>query len=153
MKKLFVCVLAALMLMSFAACGTKAPQEVDVNALAKALTEGVAFDGEMTEEAQEILRFTFDVPDSAKICGYMPGGSSTECVVCVQCATGDDAAKVMSAVESYLAGLADNAGKYDPAEAQRLAGGTYTSRTDNLVVLVVATDVSGVSAIVEGFTK
>ena len=154
MKKLIAFVLAAMMLLSLCACGKTRAKDVDVSALAADLVAKVAFDNQMEQEAVEILGFTFDIPEGAKVCGYAPvGGTSTEYVLCVQCADSDGAAAVMSAVESYVAGVKDNADKYDPAEAERLANGTYYSRFDNLVVLVIATDVSGVTSLVEGYTK
>jgi len=153
MKKLFVMLLAAVMLLSVVACG-KTAKDVDVSALAADLVSQIAFDSEMEEEAVEILGFTFNIPDGAKVCGYMPtSGTTTECVMCAQCQSSEDSAAVLAAAEDYVAGLKDNAGKYDPAEAARLENGTYVSRFDNLVVLVVATDVSAVTSVVEGYTK
>jgi len=153
MKKIFAVILAAVMVLSLAACG-KTAKDVDVSALAGDLVANIAFDNEMEQEAVEILNFTFDIPEDAKACGYVPvGGTSTEYVLCVQCQSSDSAAAVLGAVENFADGLKDNAGKYDPAEAQRLENGTYYSRVDNLVVLVIATDVSDVTSIVEGYTK
>ena len=154
MKKFFAMLLAAVMLLSLSACGSKASKDVDVSALAGDIVSRVAFDNAMEQEAAELLQFTFDIPEDARACGYAPaGGTSTEYVLCVQCADSDSAAAVKAAVESYVDGARDNAGKYDPAEAQRLENGTYVKQTGDLVVLVIAADISAVSGIVEGYTK
>lgn len=154
MKKLFAVILALVMLLGLCACGKTEVKNVDVSALAKDIVSAVSFDNAMEPETAELLAFTFDIPADAAACGYAPaGGTSTEYVLCVQCADGDSAAAVKAAAESYVSGVKDNAGKYDPAEAQRLESGTYVQQTGNLVVLVIASDVSAVKAIVEGYTK
>ena len=154
MKKIFAMMLALAMVLSLCACGKTAAREVDVSVLAGDIVSQVHFDHAMEQEAVELLRFTFDIPEDAEVCGYAPaGGTSTEYVLCAQCADSDGAAAVKQAVESYVDGAKDNAGKYDPAEAQRLENGTYVKQTGNLVVLVIAADVSAVDGVVGGDTK
>ncbi len=148
MKKLLVLVLAAAMLLTLCACGSK---ETPINAskLADELLAGITFESEMTAISEEQIGFMMaEMPVKFTAAGYGATGSTAEEIIVVKCESNDDATLVENSVAAHLKELTDQANKYDPAAVARIEGAAV-SNANNCVVLVIADDTSAVSGIIE----
>lgn len=149
MKKIVILLLAAMLTLSLCACGEK-EKTVDVQALADALAQGVAFDSEMIPAAVEEIRYTLDVPDSATVAGYQANGTGAEQIAVVQCAAAADAAAVKASVDTYLSDLSAEAGKYQPEEQARIDG-AVVQVSGSAVVLCITSDTDTAKGIIKEY--
>lgn len=148
MKKIFMGILTALMLLSLCACGDKS---VDLNAqaLADKLQKSLAFDSEMQPVSAEEWGYYFEIPAGTDICGYMSNGATAEEIVVARCGDKDAAKTLEAGISTYLQDQTAEMEKYMPEEAARLDGAILECH-ENCVVLCVTSDVDNAKAIIDG---
>ena len=152
MKKCICLLLAALLLLSLAACGQKAAA-VDVQAQADAFATNCTFDSPLSPVDAEELSFYFTLPENTEIAGYMADGTSTEMVVCANCKTEADAAALHENFQDYLAEQAEQASRYQPEEVDRICNGGRTFCNKTNVIVLVCTDSETVNKMFEEYAK
>ncbi len=152
MKKIFAALLAAMMLLTLAACGSNSSKTVDVQKLADELKDKVPYSTAMIAAAVEDLNYKMDPPEGTQIAGYLADGSAYDMIVVGQCASEDDAKTLYTNVQTYLNDLKREANLYQPEEEARL-GAALLQQTGTLVVLCVSDDAAAAASVVEGFTK
>ena len=117
MKRFMTLLLAMLMVLSLAACGDKSSATVDAEGLGKALTERVQFDSTMSAiDAGDYL----ELPEGSSAAAYMSDGSTMEEIFVVSCKDKTDASAVKIAMQELLDSQTQEAGRYQPEEAERL---------------------------------
>lgn len=152
MKKIFAALLAAMMLLTLAACGGNSSKTVDVQKLADELKDKVPYSTAMIAAAVEDLNYKMDPPEGTQIAGYLADGSAYDMIVVGQCASEDDAKTLYTNVQTYLNDLKREANLYQPEEEARLDA-ALLQQTGTLVVLCVSDDAAAAASVVEGFTK
>ena len=153
MKKILAALLAAMMLLTLAACGgNSGTKTVDVQKLADDLKENVPYSAEMIADAVEELNYKMDPPEGTTMAGYIADGNAYDMIVVGQCASEEDAKTLYANVQTYVSDLKTEAGRYSPEEVARLDG-ALLRQTGTLVVLCVSDDTAAVTAIVEGYLK
>ena len=153
MKKILAALLAAMMLLTLAACGgNSGTKTVDVQKLADDLKDNVTYSTEMIADAVEDLNYLLDPPEGATVAGYIADGNAYDRIVVGQCASEEDAKTLYANVQTYLDDLKREANLYQPEEEARLDGALL--RQDGaVVVLCVSDDTAAATAIVEGYVK
>ena len=153
MKKMLAALLAAMMMLTLAACGGESGgKTVDVQKLADDLKNNVPYSADMIVTAVEDLNYKLDPPEGTTIAGYMADGNTADMIVVAQCASADDAKTLYANVQTYVSDLKTEAGRYSPEEVARLDGALL--RQDGaVVVLCVSDDTAAATAIVEGYVK
>lgn len=117
MKRFMTLLLAMLMVLSLAACGDKSSATVDAEGLGKALAERVQFDSTMSAiDAGDYL----ELPEGSSAAAYMSDGSTMEEIFVVSCKDKTDASAVKIAMQELLDSQTQEAGRYQPEEAERL---------------------------------
>ena len=152
MKKIFAALLAAMMLLTLAACDSSSDKTVDVQKLADELKDKVPYSTDMIAAAVEDLNYKMDPPEGTQIAGYLADGRAYDMIVVGQCASEDDAKTLYANVQTYLNDLKQEAGRYQPEEEARLEA-ALLQQTGTLVVLCVSDDAAAAASVVEGFTK
>ena len=151
MKRILSAVLAALLILTLAACGDSGAKTVDVQKLADALKTGVAFESALSAVSSDELAFSLSaMPESYTAAAYRADGTTSEEIIAVQCESKDDAASVKSALETHLAELKDQASKYQPEEVARLDGAILTV-SGNCAVLCVTSDTDTANGIIKEY--
>ena len=151
MKKIFAALLAAVMMLTLAACGGSG-KTVDVQKLADDLKDNVPYSTNMIASAVEDLNYKLDPPEGTSIAGYIADGSAYDMIVVAQCASADDAKTLYANTQTYLDDLKREANLYQPDEEARLDG-ALLRQTGAVVVLCVSDDTAAATAIVEGYLK
>lgn len=152
MKKILTAVAAVLLLMTLVACGDSAAKDVDVQKLADALKDGVAFEDTLSVVSNDELAFSLSgMPENYIAVAYRADSTTSEEIIAVQCGNKDDAAMVKTALETHLAEVKDQASKYQPEEVARLDGAILTV-SGNCVVLCVTADTDTANAIIKEYT-
>ena len=118
MKKMLSAVLAALLILTLAACGDSGAKTVDVQKIADDLVNNLSF-GEMTAVSAEELGFYVDIPEGCEAAGYMSAGSTFEEVIVVSC-TKDNGEDIFESMRLLVAGQKQEAERYQPEEVARL---------------------------------
>ncbi len=150
MKKMIVLVLAAAMLLTLCACGSKA-KDVDYQALTEELKNKVSFESEMTAVSEEQIGFMMaEMPVKFNAAGYGATGSTAEEILVVKCESADDAKIVESSMKAHLAELTDQANKYDPAAVSRIENAVLTTGS-NVVVLCITDDTATAESVIKGY--
>ena len=140
MKKILAALLAAMMLLTLAACGgNSGTKTVDVQKLADDLKENVPYSAEMIADAVEELNYKMDPPEGTTMAGYIADGNAYDMIVVGQCASEEDAKTLYANVQTYVSDLKTEAGRYSPEEVARLDG-ALLRQTGTLVVLCVSED-------------
>lgn len=156
MKRFITLMLAMVMALSLAACGSKDTASVDAAGLAKALAEKVQFDSGMTALSADDASFYLaeDLPDGlpegSTISAYMSAGNTLEEIFVVSCKTKTDADAVKVAIQTLLDSQMKQAETYQPDEVTRLNGaifGTYGT----CVVLCVTSDTDTANAVIKEY--
>ena len=151
MKKIFAALLAAVMMLTLAACGGSG-KTVDVQKLADDLKDNVPYSTNMIASAVEDLNYKLDPPEGTSIAGYIADGSAYDMIVVAQCASADDAKTLYANTQTYLDDLKREANLYQPGEEARLDG-ALLRQSGAVVVLCVSDDTAAATAIVEGYLK
>ena len=151
MKKIFAALLAAVMMLTLAACGGSG-KTVDVQKLADDLKDNVPYSTNMIASAVEDLEYKLDPPEGTAIAGYIADGSAYDMIVVAQCANADDAKTLYANTQTYLDDLKREANLYQPDEEARLDG-ALLRQSGAVVVLCVSDDTAAATAIVEGYLK
>ena len=82
MKKILAALLAAMMLLTLAACGgNSGTKTVDVQKLADDLKENVPYSAEMIADAVEELNYKMDPPEGTTMAGYIADGNAYDMIV------------------------------------------------------------------------
>ncbi len=156
MKKMISLLLAVLLALALAGCGSSAnknevKKDVDVSALAAELVEKVKFESEeMRELSADKLSFYVDVPEGAQAAFYMGEGMTMEEVIAVKCANEKDAVALKAAMESLLANQIDSARPYQPESVPRLENPVLIQK-GVCVVLCVTDDADTAEQIIKGY--
>ena len=138
MKKILAALLAAMMLLTLAACGgNSGTKTVDVQKLADDLKENVPYSAEMIDDAEEELNYKMDPPEGTTMAGYIADGNAYDMIVVGQCASEEDAKTLYANEQTYESALKTEAGRYSPEEVARLDG-ALLRQTGTLVVLCVS---------------
>ena len=149
MKRVLSAVFAALLILTLVACGSSDAKAVDVQALADALKDGVAFETALSPVSRDELAFSLSaMPANYTAAAYRAESITSEEIIAVHCDSKDDAAQVKAALETHLAELKDQASKYQPEEVARLDG-AILSVSGNCVVLCVTADTNTANAIIK----
>ena len=152
MKKLLAALLAAMMVLTLAACGGSDSKTVDVQKLADELKDNVPFSAAMIADAVEDLNYKLDPPEGATLAGYQADGTAYDMIVVGQCASEADAKTLYANVQTYVNDLKTEAGRYQPEEVARIEG-ALLRQSGTLVVLCISDDTAAATAIVEGYLK
>ena len=120
MKRFITLMLAMVMALSLAACGSKDTASVDAAGLAKALAERVSFDSTMTALSADDLGFYIELPDKCTMGAYMSDGSTMEEIFVVACESKTDADAVKVSIQALLDSQKQEAERYQAEEAARL---------------------------------
>ena len=151
MKKFLTAVVAVLLLMTLVACGDSAAKDVDVQKLADALKDGVAFEDTLSVVSNDELAFSLSgMPENYIAVAYRADSTTSEEIIAVSCGNKADAAMVKTALETHLAEVKDQASKYQPEEVARLDGAILTVG-GNCVVLCVTADTDTANAIIKEY--
>ena len=151
MKRIFTAALAALLILTLAACGADSAKTVDVQALADALKSGVAFEDTLSAVSADELAFSLSgMPENYTAAAYRASGTTSEEIIAVQCGNKDDAAMVKAALETHLAEVKDQASKYQPEEVARLDGAILTV-SGSCVALCVTADTDTANSIIKEY--
>ena len=143
MKRFMTLLLAMLMVLSLAACGDKSSATVDADGLGKALTERVQFDSTMSAiDAGDYL----ELPEGS----YMSDGSTMEEIFVVSCKDKTDASAVKIAMQELLDSQTQEAGRYQPEEAERLNNAVFATY-GTCVVLCVTSDTDTANAVIKEY--
>ena len=118
MKKILSALLAVLLILTLAACGSSGTKSVDVQAIADDLVQNLPF-GEMSAVSAEELGFYLDIPEGSEAAGYMPVGSTFEEVIVVSC-TKDNGEGIYESMRQLVEGQKQEAERYQPEEVARL---------------------------------
>lgn len=151
-KKLLAAFLAAMMVLTLAACGGSTDKTVDVQKLADDLKDNVPYSMPMIATAVEDLSYKFDPPEGTTICGYMADGNAADTIVAAQCASAEDARTLCANIQTYLDDLKREANLYQPEEVARLDE-ALLQQSGSVVVLCVSDDTTAASGILEGYLK
>ena len=139
--------LAMLMVLSLAACGDKSSATVDAEGLGKALTERVQFDSTMSAiDAGDYL----ELPEGSSAAAYMSDGSTMEEIFVVSCKDKTDASAVKIAMQELLDSQTQEAGRYQPEEAERLNNAVFATY-GTCVVLCVTSDTDTANAVIKEY--
>lgn len=149
MKRMITAILAALMVLSLVACGSKTVT-VDAQKLADDLKSKVSYDAEMIATAAEDFDYYFSVPDGASIAGYESDGDTSERIIVAQCADEAAAKALMSELDSYLADLKQEAERYTPEEVTRLEDAVMLQQ-GSTVVMCVCADADAAKDVIKGY--
>lgn len=150
MKRFITLMLAMVMALSLAACGSKDTASVDAAGLAKALAERVSFDSTMTALSADDLGFYIELPDKCTTGAYMSDGSTMEEIFVVACESKTDADTVKVSIQALLDSQKQEAERYQAEEAARLDNavfGTYGT----CVVLCVTSDTDTANAVIKEY--
>ena len=104
MKRMISLLLAALAVVTLAACGSKSSATADAAGLADALVQKVQFDSEMNAVSADDLGFYIELPAKCEVGAYMSSGATAEEIFVIQCYDKTDAAAVKVSIQSYLDG-------------------------------------------------
>ena len=118
MKRILSAVLAALLILTLAACGSSGGKTVDVQKIADDLVQNLSF-GEMSAVSAEELSFYLDIPEGCDAAGYMSAGSTFEEVIVVSC-TGENGQDIYESMRQLVEGQKQEAERYQPEEVARL---------------------------------
>ena len=139
--------LAAAMTLSLAACGDKPSATVDAEGLGKALAERVQFDSTMSAiDAGDYL----ELPEGSSAAAYMSDGSTMEEIFVVSCKDKTDASAVKIAMQELLDSQTQEAGRYQPEEAERLNNAVFATY-GTCVVLCVTSDTDTANAVIKEY--
>lgn len=151
MKKVLSAVLAALLILTLAACGDSGAKTVDVQKLADALKAGVAFEDTLSAVSEDELAFSLSgMPVKYNSAAYRANGTTSEEIIVVQTESKEDAAMVKAALETHIAELKDQASKYQPEEVARLDGAILTV-SGSCAVLCITSDTDAANAIIKEY--
>ena len=143
MKRFMTLLLAMLMVLSLAACGDKSSATVD----AEGLTERVQFDSTMSAiDAGDYL----ELPEGSSAAAYMSDGSTMEEIFVVSCKDKTDASAVKIAMQELLDSQTQEAGRYQPEEAERLNNAVFATY-GTCVVLCVTSDTDTANAVIKEY--
>lgn len=147
MKRFMTLLLAMLMVLSLAACGDKPSATVDAEGLGKALAERVQFDSTMSAiDAGDYL----ELPEGSSAATYMSDGSTMEEIFVVSCKDKTDASAVKIAMQELLDSQTQEAGRYQPEEAERLNNAVFATY-GTCVVLCVTSDTDTANAVIKEY--
>ena len=119
----------------------------EVDAFAKALTERVQFDSTMSAiDAGDYL----ELPEGSSAAAYMSDGSTMEEIFVVSCKDKTDASAVKIAMQELLDSQTQEAGRYQPEEAERLNNAVFATY-GTCVVLCVTSDTDTANAVIKEY--
>lgn len=147
MKRFMTLLLATLMVLSLAACGDKTSAAVDAEALGRALAERVQFD--TTVSAIDPGNY-LDLPQGCSAMAFMSDGSTMEEIFVVSCKDKTDASAVKIAMQELLDSQTQEAGRYQPEEAERLNNAVFATY-GTCVVLCVTSDTDTANAVIKEY--
>ena len=151
MKRMISLLLAALAVVTLAACGSKNSATVDAAGLADALVQKVQFDSEMNAVSADDLGFYIELPAKCEVGAYMSSGATAEEIFVIQCYDKTDAAAVKVSIKSYLDTQKQEAERYQPDEVARLNGAIFETY-GTCVVLCVTSDTDTATAVIKEYT-
>ena len=154
MKKRLVCVAALLMAVgTLAGCQGKTA-DVDVNALATELHDGIEYVDELSELDLDTaaMFYSFQDADIAEACLYESSGATAEEIVVIKCATAADAAKVHQAFDTRITEQIENFTDYVPGEVEKLNAAVIVEK-GNYAVLSVSDDAGKAKEIIGKYIK
>ena len=132
MKRFMTLLLAMLMVLSLAACGDKS---------------SATFDSTMSAiDAGDYL----ELPEGSSAAAYMSDGSTMEEIFVVSCKDKTDASAVKIAMQELLDSQTQEAGRYQPEEAERLNNAVFATY-GTCVVLCVTSDTDTANAVIKEY--
>ena len=151
MKRFMSLLLAALTVLTLAACGSKSSATVDAAGLAKALAERVTFDSEMKEISADELSFYLELPEKCETGAYMSAGATSEEIFVVECSDKTAAAALKVSIQAYLDTQKQEAERYQPDEVARLDNAIFATY-GTCVILCVTSDTDTANAVIKEYT-
>lgn len=151
MKRIVVCLLAAVMLLASAAgcAGQPKGEPVDVTQAVSELQKKVAFDDPMTavEEDTALALYGLEKGDVEEIAAVLSTGATAEEIAVIKAADGKTA-KCKEALAQRIQKQKDGFEDYVPAEVPKLERACLMEK-DNVVILCVAKDADTAKKVVQ----
>lgn len=149
-KKLLAAVLAAVLIMSLAACGQS--KEVDIKALSNELQSAPIFSEPLTEQNDSIVKsmVLLDTSLCEQYEFFMTTGFTGEEFGVFKCKTADDAATLKTQLEARKAAQHDAYVNYNQEAIPRIEN-TIITVVGNYVIYVVADDSAAAQEIVNKY--
>ena len=121
MKRIWVCILAAVMLFSMTACGTNSEKkDVDGAAMVQALLNQVTFASPMSDMGDSAFLYFSNLPEGAQVKYYAGSGYYADAVALITLAKASDAAAAKTSVEAYIAQTRSQFANYIPEELGKI---------------------------------
>ncbi len=132
MKKVMLTVLAAAVLLC--SCGEQT-KEVDIDALAQQIVEGVSFDDALAEIDDSMISMLYNIEGYTDAVLYKGSGATAEEVAIFQMGSSDDAKTALEQAQAHIQSQIDSYESYIPEEVSRLEDAVV--RQDGSYVSVV----------------
>ncbi len=136
-------VLALVMVFVLAACGSEAPKDVDISALADDLLAAGEFGEPLSPLDSSVALGLYACAEGTEAVAYAGSGATAEELAVFKCSSEDAATALVSSLETRNQTRIEQYSSYNPAEVPKLESALIMS-SGVYVVLCVATDVSGV---------
>ncbi len=149
MKKIVVCVLAAVMAACFclAGCGKKLPEFNAEEAFAKLLSD-VKFDSELTDVSSAAAIMLGDLPEGAAARMYTADSPNEDALIMLTAKNAEDVEALSSLVREYLDSRLYEAERYAPEQVQKLKN-CRIFESGNTVIACVTNDAEKVAEILK----
>ena len=132
MKKVMLTVLAAgVLLCSWG----EQPKDVDIDALAQQIVEGVSFDDALAEIDDSMISMLYNIEGYTDAVLYKGSGATAEEVAIFQMGSSDDAKTALEQAQAHIQSQIDSYESYIPEEVSRLEDAVV--RQDGSYVSVV----------------
>ena len=117
MKKVMLTVLAAAVLLC--SCGEQ-PKDVDIDALAQQIVEGVSFDDALAEIDDSMISMLYNIEGYTDAVLYKGSGATAEEVAIFQMGSSDDAKTALEQAQAHIQSQIDSYESYIPEEVSSL---------------------------------
>ncbi len=150
MKKWIMTTVAMLTVLTLTAC-SKETTKIDIEQVSSALLEQITYTDELAEVDMETAKMLFYLEDAnitaAKV--YESGGATAEEIAVFECASSEDADKVLTAAQQRVAEQKESFTDYVPEELPKLDNAVVV-KSGNTVILSVSGDSETAKKIIEG---
>ena len=146
MKKVM---LAALTMAALLCSCNEQPKDVDIDALAQEIVEGVSFDDSLAEIDDSMISMLYSIDGYTDAVLYKGSGATAEEVAIFQMETTDDAKTALEEAQAHIQSQIDSYESYIPEEVSRLEDAIV--RQDGCYVsVVVSADSAAAEKLLDG---
>lgn len=151
MRKKIVLGLTVLLAVTMAGCGTKAEEKtIDAQALAKDLTQKVAYADDLNQIPQETAEelYLIDTEENAYV--YVSSGATAEEVAVFEFADGEKAAEAVEAANTRIQEQTDSFADYIPEEVEKLEQ-AIVKQSGRYLVVCITDDTEGAEDVMDSY--